>query len=86
MIDYIITNKYLQPFPKLDIRTLNSANIGSDHKLLLGKIKMKLKTNRNTGRKNKRRMIVGIIPKENKLLDEKDDINKSWEKLKRNIN
>ena len=41
MIDYIITNRCLQPLQILDIRTLNSANIGSDHKLLLGKIKIK---------------------------------------------
>lgn len=39
-IDYILTNKYILPSQILDVRTLNSANVGSDHGLLLGKIKI----------------------------------------------
>ncbi|XP_044749781.1 uncharacterized protein LOC123310378 [Coccinella septempunctata] len=101
MIDYIITNRCLQPLQILDVRTLNSANIGSDHKLLLGKIKIKLKPHKNTGPTSPEEKInVGALWNEsttqlyqqrlkekikNNPLVEKGDINNSWDKLRRNI-
>lgn len=38
IIDYIVTSRHLHPKQILDVRTLNSANVGSDHSLLLAKI------------------------------------------------
>lgn len=48
-IDYILTNRYLHPCQILDVETLNSANVGSDNSLLLGKnyLKFKLRKTRN---------------------------------------
>lgn len=43
-IDYILTNRCLHPCQILDLRTLNSANAGSGHSLLLWKIKLKFKS------------------------------------------
>ncbi|KAK9881036.1 hypothetical protein WA026_014379 [Henosepilachna vigintioctopunctata] len=45
MVDYIVTNRNILPSQILDVRTLNSANVGTDHKLLLGKIRMRLRRN-----------------------------------------
>jgi len=42
VIDYIITNRALTPQMILDVRTLNDANVGSDHKLLLCKIRLNI--------------------------------------------
>ncbi|XP_030767311.1 craniofacial development protein 2-like [Sitophilus oryzae] len=38
--DYIITNRSFLPQQIIDIRVLSSANIGTDHKLVLGKIRI----------------------------------------------
>ncbi|XP_043496495.1 craniofacial development protein 2-like [Polistes fuscatus] len=40
-IDYILTNSYIPSSGILDVRTLNSADVGSDHSLLLGKFRIK---------------------------------------------
>ncbi|XP_030758928.1 craniofacial development protein 2-like, partial [Sitophilus oryzae] len=40
IIDYIITNRSFLPQQIIDIRVLSSANIGTDHKLMLGKIRI----------------------------------------------
>lgn len=40
VIDYIITNRTIHPKQILDVRSLNSANIGSDHSLVLSKLRM----------------------------------------------
>lgn len=39
MIDYIITNRNIHPSKVLDVRVLNSANTGTDHNLVLAKIR-----------------------------------------------
>lgn len=38
IIDYIVSNRQVHPAQILEIRTLNSADVSSDHKLLLGKL------------------------------------------------
>ncbi|XP_030750802.1 uncharacterized protein LOC115878433 [Sitophilus oryzae] len=40
IIDYIITNRSFLPQQIIDIRVLSSPNIGTDHKLVLGKIRI----------------------------------------------
>lgn len=42
VIDYFITNRAITPQMILDIRTLNAANVGSDHKLVLCKLRLSL--------------------------------------------
>lgn len=39
-IDYIVSNRGVHPSQILDIRSLTSANIGTDHLLVLGKLRM----------------------------------------------
>lgn len=43
---YILTERHIHP-QVLDVKTLNSADIGSDHPLLLGKIKIKFRPQKN---------------------------------------
>lgn len=38
MIDYILSNRSIKPQQVLDVRTLNSANVGTDHSMVLCKI------------------------------------------------
>lgn len=40
MIDYIILNRALHPSQIIDVRSLTTANIASDHQLVIGKIRM----------------------------------------------
>lgn len=51
-IDYIITNREIPPTDILDIRSLTSADIGSDHNLVMAKIRInpikKTKSNKET--------------------------------------
>lgn len=39
IIDYVLTNKIIHPTQILDVRVLSSANVGSDHGLVLTKIR-----------------------------------------------
>ncbi|KAH1023768.1 hypothetical protein HUJ05_003370 [Dendroctonus ponderosae] len=41
-IDYIITNQTFLPQQITDVRTLSSANIGTDHSLVPGKLRMRI--------------------------------------------
>lgn len=41
MIDFIITNRAILPTQVLDVRALTSANLGTDHNLILSKLRMK---------------------------------------------
>lgn len=100
-IDYIVTNRYIHPLQILDVRTLNSANVGSDHSLLLAKIKLKLKPQKKQEQATRESKInieslwdPSIKQLYEKRLTEKiqvnpikaeDNINTSWEKLKDNI-
>ncbi|XP_045477011.1 craniofacial development protein 2-like [Harmonia axyridis] len=55
-IDYILSNRHIHPAQVRDVRTLNSANVNSDHRLLMGKVKLKLplKRNNKTNRKEQK--------------------------------
>ena len=41
-IDYIVSNRKLHPTQILDVRSLNSAEIGSDHSLVLCKFRLQV--------------------------------------------
>lgn len=43
MIDYVLTNGGMHLLQMLYVRTLNSVDVGSDRRLLLAKIIMKIK-------------------------------------------
>lgn len=43
IIDYILTNRNIHPQQIMGVRTLNSADVGSDHSLLLCKIRFNIK-------------------------------------------
>lgn len=45
-----MTNRNIHPQTILDVRTLNSAVIGSDHKLLLAKLRLKIQGCTNTNK------------------------------------
>jgi len=40
MIDYIISNRAVHPTQIIDVRSLTSANIGSDHQLVIAKLRL----------------------------------------------
>lgn len=45
-IDYIITNRNVHPSQILDVRSLTSADLSSDYRLVLRKIKIAIQKNR----------------------------------------
>jgi len=45
-IDYIVSNRKIHPSQIVDVRSLNSADIGSDHSLVLCKMRLLLQKNR----------------------------------------
>lgn len=45
MIDYILTNRNIHYYQIIDVRRLSSANMGSIHNLVLGKIRMNITKN-----------------------------------------
>lgn len=95
MIDYIIVNKKWKS-SILSCRSFTSADIGSDHQLVMAKIRLRLKKNQ-TPRTLKRldiekldneqiklkfkdKLAEQVVNK--KLLDGKEDMNKLWERIK----
>lgn len=100
VIDYIITNRSITPQTILDVRTLNAANIGSDHKLLLCKLRLSIpaSTKPKPHRMNKFN-IESLEDNNTKLLFEnrltnkinenptnrEHDIDEQWKTIKDNI-
>lgn len=58
MIDYVITNRAIHPKNTVDVRTLSSTNVGSDHGLVLGKIKINLLKEKTKIEKIKERLNI----------------------------
>lgn len=101
MIDYILSSRHLHPVQVQDIRTLNSANVGSDHKLLLGKIKLKLSLKQQKGPKKEEQKynIESLWDQSTRTLyqhrlrekiernpiKDEGDVNIEWDRLKSNI-
>ena len=99
-IDYIITNRQFKPHEILDVRTLNSANVGSDHALVLCKIRMKCCFLKRKSRKIREKFNVESLGNDSvrelyrsrlrekiciNLIKNEDGIEEAWEKLKTNI-
>lgn len=82
MVDYI-TGRSLRPFQILIIRILKSSNV--ELKLLLGKMEMKIKFNKNT-RISTPEEKINIESFWDKSVKESYQKTNRWEKLKQNIN
>lgn len=54
ILDYIVSNRNLHPSQILDVRSLNSADIGSDHSLVLCKLRLQLQKIKKKKRSPKR--------------------------------
>ncbi|XP_044766150.1 craniofacial development protein 2-like [Coccinella septempunctata] len=101
MIDYILTNRKIHCIQILDIRCLCSANIGSDHNLVLGKIRMAIQKPQNTDPiisetkikveslqdESTRNLYKSRLENEidKNPVTEEEDIEDSWRKIKNNI-
>lgn len=101
MIDYILTNRKIHCTQILDIRCLCSANIGSDHNLVLGKIRMAIQKPQNTDPiisetkikveslqdESTRNLYKSRLENEidKNPVTEEEDIEDSWRKIKNNI-
>ena len=90
--DYIVSNRKIHPSQIVDVRSLNSADNGSDHSLVLCKMRLLLQKNRkdfiteehlNKELLTDESRLEGII-NENPLIEE-DEVNDNWKKLKTNI-
>lgn len=101
VIDYIITNRNIHPSKILDVRTLSSANTGTNHSLVLSKVRCCVQR----GRKDKHAATVEKLNIESISEDstkhlyqqrlmkkitenkivEKDDVETAWRKLSNNI-
>ena len=100
VIDYIITNRLFLPTEILDVRTLNSANIGSDHALLLCKVRTHFQIKRKETSEPIEKLNIESLSYEstrelyckrlqgkidqNPVLEE-DNVETGWNKLKVNI-
>lgn len=100
MIDFIITNRTVHPSQILDVRSLTSANVGSDHLLILGRFRLAIQRKKKPSpvfveKLNIELMEDSIIKSlyRNRLrqkLDEEerieeDDVETSWTKLKKHL-
>ena len=100
IIGYIVSNRKIHPSQILDVRSLNSVGIGSDHSLVLCKVRLLIQKNRKKDyaveeRLNKElltdesikllyRSRLEGIIKENPLT-QKDELNNNWVKLNKYI-
>jgi len=100
VIDYIITNKHFLPKQILDVRTLNSANIGSDHDLVLCKIRLKYRVQNKKNTQVREKLNVELLSDSSiqhlyssrlreKIstwpIEENDNIDSAWKTLHKNI-
>jgi hypothetical protein len=100
MIDHIVTNRKILPTSIKDVRVLSSANIGSDHHLVLCKILLKHPKGRHKEPKYVTKINVKAIENDstrglymnrltNKIsqneITEQDTVEDAWKKIKLNI-
>jgi exonuclease III len=96
IINFIITNRTIQPTQILDVRALTSANIGTDHHLILCKLRIKKPIKRIKPAKYIEKYNVESLEEdstktlyENRLsgkisqnnILESDNVNQAWEKI-----
>lgn len=100
MIDYIISNRLIHPSQILDVRTLTSANIGSDHGLVLGKLGMTVQRRKKPPKITTEKFNIELIHQDSirdlykrrlsqKIVDNGiqpgDDVEASWRKIRENM-
>lgn len=98
MIDYIISNRAVHPSQILDIRSLTSAKIESDHHLVLGKMRLSIQLKRRP-KPYKEKLNIELLKDETirylyktrleqKIRDNgvlNDDVETSWKKAEKQI-
>ena len=100
VIDYVITNRNIHPRRIQDVRTLTSANAGTNHGLVLAKIAVTLKLKKNEPTKGTNKINVESLSDastrylyqrrlQEKILackiEQQDKVETAWLKLKSNI-
>lgn len=100
-IDFIVTNRVIPPTSILDVRSLTSADIGSDHALVIGKLRLislqkkqaktceertKIKTE-GLADQTTRELYANRLKEKvtNNNIQEGDNVDTAWERLKSNI-
>ncbi|XP_050455237.1 craniofacial development protein 2-like [Cataglyphis hispanica] len=97
MIDFIISNRAVHPTQVVDVRSLSSADVGSDHRLVLGKIRLTTQLKRRLPPVMIKKLNIESIQddtikalyewrlrqkiRENGIADE-DDVEDGWKKIK----
>jgi len=100
MIDYIITNSNVHPSRILDVRTLSSANTGTNHNLVLMKMRGTIQRRKKIEQATVEKLNVKSLSddsikylyqqrlKQNingDRIQEEDDVQTAWKKLRLNI-
>ncbi|XP_055378928.1 craniofacial development protein 2-like [Condylostylus longicornis] len=99
-IDYIITNRAVHTTQILDVRSLSSANIGSDHQLVLAKIRLNVQSKKRPPPVYVEKLNIESLKTEsvknlykNRLAEKirlnqiqlEEDVETAWKKVKENI-
>lgn len=100
MIDYIISNRAVHPTQVVDIRVLISADVGSDHRLILGRIRLTAQLRKKSPPVIVEKLNIESIKdetikalyerrinqkiRENNIADE-DNVGTGWNKIKFNM-
>lgn len=100
VIDYIFINRNITPKQVLDIRSLTSANVGSDHLLVLGKLRMTAAPEKRALEVEEEKFNIESLINEStqkwyetrlkqhfavNSVGEEDSIDEGWTKIKNNI-
>lgn len=100
MIDYVITSRQFKPTEILDVRTLNSANIGSDHALVLCKIRLNITFRKRTNKEYTEKFNLESFQNDStkdlyarrledknstQFINSTDSVEDAWKKVKSNI-
>jgi hypothetical protein len=99
-IDYILTNKNIYPSKILDVRSIMTAEIASDHRMVLGKLRLKLKCKQRMEKEYEFKINIDSLQDdstkdlyrrriqpilEQKCIIETDAVEASWGKVKENF-
>lgn len=99
-LDYIISNQQIHPTQIKDVRALTSANIGSDHNMVLARIEIKMKTKKRRETNPIQKLNIEKLEDatakwlyeqrlrykfETNQVQHEDNMEDSWEKIKHNI-
>jgi len=99
-IDYILTNKNIYPSKILDVRSIMTAETASDHRMVLGKLRLKLKCKQRMEKEYEFKINIESLQDdstkdlyrrriqptlEQNCIIETDAVEASWSKVKENF-